>query len=70
MNLKKSSGEELRRPNEKACQTYACAIQECLKRRDYDEKKCRKEIERWRACLEQVQEESMKHDSYNDAGRR
>lgn len=36
---------------ENICHTYACAIQQCLKRKQYDEKKCRKEIERWKKCL-------------------
>lgn len=42
---------------ENVCHRYACAIQECLRRKSYDERKCRNEIEKWKACLKKVQEE-------------
>lgn len=32
------------------CKSLACAIQACLKRRDFDEKRCVKEVEVWRQC--------------------
>lgn len=48
--------EESLSPEENYCHTYACAIQECLQRRGYDEKKCRKEIQRWKLCLKTARE--------------
>lgn len=39
---------------ENVCHTYACAIQQCLKRNNYDEKKCKKAIDQWRQCLKLV----------------
>lgn len=48
---------------ENVCHSYACAIQTCLKRHNYNEKKCEKAIEDWRRCLETAKignEESQK----------
>lgn len=39
---------------ENVCHAYACAIQDCLRRRNYNEKKCRKEIARWKQCLDET----------------
>lgn len=43
---------------ENVCHTYACAIQVCLKVNNYNEKKCKKAIESWKACLKEVREGS------------
>lgn len=32
------------------CKSLACAIQTCLKRKSFDERRCVKEIEAWRQC--------------------
>lgn len=48
---------------ENVCHTYACAIQECLRRKNYDEKKCRKEIERWRQCVVEAKLDSIERAS-------
>ncbi len=36
------------------CKTLACAIQTCLRRKDYDEKKCKAEIESWQRCFDEL----------------
>lgn len=36
------------------CKTLACAIQTCLKRRDFDEKRCKKVIAKWKECFERL----------------
>lgn len=61
---KPPSGEEELSYEENFCHTYACAIQECLRRKNYDEGKCRKQIERWKQCLREAKaEKSRKHES-------
>lgn len=48
------------------CKSLACAIQTCLKRKSFDEKRCVKEIEAWRQCdlrlkqLEQLMQDGQK----------
>lgn len=44
---------------ENVCHSYACAIQSCLKRMNYDEKKCGEEIEKWKECLERVRRDKL-----------
>lgn len=36
------------------CKTLACAIQACLKRKNFDENKCRSEIANWQRCFEEL----------------
>lgn len=38
----------------RVCKLLACAIQTCLKRRDYDEKRCTKEISDWQKCDDEL----------------
>lgn len=53
-NRVKENLEEQLSYEENVCKPYACAIQECLRRRDYMESKCMKEIDRWKQCLKEV----------------
>lgn len=39
---------------ENICHPYACAIQKCLKRNNYNEKRCKEVIQQWRECLNNV----------------
>lgn len=52
---------------ENVCHTYACAIQQCLKRNNYDEKKCKKTIERWRQCLKEVSSSQLAAPSSSES---
>lgn len=36
------------------CKTLACAIQTCLERKNYDEKKCKSEIAEWQRCFDEL----------------
>ncbi len=47
------------------CKALACAIQRCLTRRDYDEKRCLKEIADWHECDRRLKtlQASLKKDS-------
>lgn len=37
---------------QRKCKPLACAIQACLKRKQYNEKRCAFEIDSWRRCVE------------------
>ena len=36
------------------CKMLSCAIQTCLKKKNYEEKNCKSEIEAWRRCVKQL----------------
>lgn len=36
---------------ERKCKAYACKIQECLDKNQFDEKKCKDEVKDWRECI-------------------
>lgn len=59
----KPMNEETLSYEENVCHPYACAIQSCLKRKNYDEKKCREEIEKWKECLDRVRQVNLKNTS-------
>lgn len=48
---------------ENVCHPYACAIQTCLKRNNYNENKCKKVIQEWRQCLQNQQEKQQQISS-------
>jgi hypothetical protein len=39
---------------ESACKKYACAIQYCLERHHYQEKRCWREVGDWNSCCERI----------------
>ncbi|ORZ05412.1 hypothetical protein BCR42DRAFT_428250 [Absidia repens] len=39
------------------CQQFACAIQDCLQRNDYQEAKCQKSMKALRDCCEKLLEQ-------------
>jgi hypothetical protein len=44
-------------PAERKCRPYACAIQTCLKFKNFQQAKCTAEIERWERCVREVKAE-------------
>lgn len=41
---------------ETRCKKYACAIQLCLERHQYQERRCWKEVGNWNLCCDRVKE--------------
>lgn len=41
---------------ETICKKYACAIQYCLERNQYQERRCWKEIGNWALCCDRIKE--------------
>ena len=46
----KEEQEEPKKPIKEPCQKYACAIQTCLKAKNYDQDKCQDAIEAMMKC--------------------
>ncbi|EQC39204.1 hypothetical protein SDRG_03409 [Saprolegnia diclina VS20] len=42
-----------------SCQKKACAIQWCLARNDYQEKRCKLELDAYKACCAQVKADHL-----------
>lgn len=38
------------------CKKYACAIQYCLERHQYQERRCWKEVGNWNLCCDRIKE--------------
>lgn len=42
------------KPKKEPCQKFACAIQDCLKANNYDEKKCEDAIQAMKKCCDEL----------------
>lgn len=51
-----TSPSDLGKLCEARCKKYACAIQYCLERNQYQESRCWKEVGGWNMCCERVKE--------------
>ena len=49
--------EDVRDAAERACQKYACQLQDCLQKNDYQEKGCRHWFNKYEECVEKKREE-------------
>ena len=41
------------------CQRYACAIQDCLSKNSYQEKRCKGAVARWKKCCEEARQREL-----------